>query len=295
MTKSRVEFTVFSDRVWDCPPILSRLDSEMSERLRFSIGAVFLASVLCLLWSLPAPGADPVGLIGLTDKALEEKQRLLDGIAEGQVIYLRKEQYTRSRPQNVSPEPDSVWTLPQHILVESWIAADENGQIATYSTTGRSIEGELLIYSTIENGRTVFRNLATGKQESIPASREIKLESWLEGMWSSRRRLLGRGFEFVGTGWLNGMRTAILEEELERTTSSNRPADQRERMQIPSYQWYTTRTTAQRLEFPLDKPILFRMTQWEMDEAGKRTLTHDFRTLEYKLLPADTQIGPFDR
>ncbi len=55
----------------------------------------------------------------------------------------------------------------------------------------------------------------------------------------------------------------------------------------------TTWTTVQRLEFPLDKPILYRMTQWEVDEAGKSTLTLDFRTVEYRLLPADTQVGPF--
>ena len=64
-------------------------------------------------------------------------------------------------------------------------------------------------------------------------------------------------------------------------------------MQVPSYRWYTTRTVVQRLEFPLDKPVLYRMTQWEMYEAGERTLTHDLRIVEYRLLPADTQIGPF--
>ena len=78
----------------------------------------------------------------------------------------------------------------------------------------------------------------------------------------------------------------------EGTTTSD-SADQRDRLQIPSYQWRTTRTVVQRLEIPLDRPILYRTTQWEMDEAGERTLTLDFRAVEYRLLPADTQIGPF--
>ena len=101
------------------------------------------------------------------------------------------------------------------------------------------------------------------------------------------------GFEFVGSGWMDGMRTAIFEQEFEHTTDSNRPADQRDRLQVPSYQWRTTRTVVQRLEIPLDRPILYHMTQWEVDEAGKRTLTIDFRTAEYRLLPADAHIGPF--
>ena len=99
----------------------------------------------------------------------------------------------------------------------------------------------------------------------------------------------------MSSGWVDGMRTAIFEEESEHTTSSNQPADQRERMQIPSYQWYTTRITVQRLELPLDKPILFRSSEWEVAETGRKTLTFDIRIVEYKLLPADAQIGPFDK
>ena len=36
----------------------------------------------------------------------------------------------------------------------------------------------------------------------------------------------------------------------------------------------------------LDRPILYRTTQWEMDEAGERTLTLDFRA-RLELLTGD--------
>ena len=265
----------------------------MSRARRLGIGTILLVAVFGLLWFLPASGTDMAGLVGLTDEALKEKQRLLDGIAKGQILYYRGEQYVKSRPLTSGTVGGFDWTLPEHIRSETWMAADENGQTTTYTHIGPSVEGEVLIHSTLENGHMVYRNLGTGEQTSLPVSGEQRFEPWLEGRWSLSRRLSDRGFEFVGSGWVDGMRTAIFQEELEHTTSSNRPSDQRERMQVPSYRWYTTRTVVQRLEFPLDKPVLYRMTQWEMDEAGERTLTHDLRIVEYRLLPADTQIGPF--
>ena len=260
---------------------------------RSGIASIVLASVLALLLLLPDSGTDTASLVGLTDEALKEKQRLLDGMAGGQILNLREEHYTKSRSQTLSPDPDSISSLPEHIRAEMWMAADEDGQITTYTWVGRSLEGELLMHSTLENGHTVIRNLATGEQESLPARSDLRIESWLEGKWSLSRRLSDMGFEFVGSGWVDGLRTAIFEQELEHTADLNRPADQRDRLQIPSYQWRTTRTVVQRLEIPLDRPILYRTTQWEMDETGERSLTLDFRAVEYRLLPADTQIGPF--
>ena len=191
----------------------------MSGLLRLSIGAGVLLAIFGLLWFLPAAGTDVAGLVGLTDKAVQEKQRLLDGIAEGQILYYRGEQYVKSRPLTSGTVGGFDWTLPEHIRSETWMAADENGQTTTYTHIGRSLEGEVLIHSTLENGHRVYRNLGTGEQTSLPVSGERRFEPWLEGRWSLSRRLSDRGFEFVGSGWVDGMRTAIFQEELEHTTS----------------------------------------------------------------------------
>ena len=111
----------------------------MSGLLRLSIGAGVLLAIFGLLWFLPAAGTDVAGLVGLTDKAVQEKQKLLDGIAEGQILYYKGEQYVKSRPLTSGTVGGFDWTLPEHIRSETWMAADENGQTTTYTHIARSL------------------------------------------------------------------------------------------------------------------------------------------------------------
>ena len=48
-------------------------------------------------------------------------------------------------------------------------------------------------------------------------------------------------------------------------------------------------------EYVIDSPLLYRNTEWTTGENGLRRLTGDYRIVEYRLLPADALIGPFDK
>ena len=260
--------------------------------MRFGVGVLTLVSVLALSWFLPVLDTDSTGAPIPTRQADQEKQKILKGVSAGQVLYLMSIQYERKDPGI----PGRAWALPEHVLGEIWMAQDASGAPAIFTTVTRNTEGEVLSYSQLENGHRVGTWVATGDKTSITMDDEATLASWVLNVWQTGTRLLDSGYAFVGTGRWYGQPTAIYEDT--RTISiniSNFTAAQREAMGVSSDQTTVKEVFVDSYEHVVDRPLLYRSATWSTDEAGARTLTGDFRIVEYRLLPADTPIGPFDK
>ena len=261
-------------------------------RMRLGVGALTLVSVLALSWFLPILETDSAGAPIPTQQATQEKQKILKGVSASQVLYLKSIQYERKDPGI----PGRAWALPEHVLGEIWMAQDDSGAPAIFTTVTRNAEGEVLSYSQLENGHRVGTWAATGDKTSITMDDEATLASWVLNVWQTGTRLLDSGYAFVGTGRWYGQPTAIYEDT--RTISiniSNFTAAQKEAMGVSPDQTSVKEVFVDSYEHVVDRPLLYRSATWSTDEAGARTLTGDFRIVEYRLLPADTPIGPFDK
>ena len=84
-----------------------------------------MATALALLWFLPGLQAGEVSAAALSQKAAQEKQRILQGIAAGQILYIKEEQYEK-RKLSTANHP---WRHPERIQVETWMAADNKGRL----------------------------------------------------------------------------------------------------------------------------------------------------------------------
>ncbi len=264
----------------------------MAGFLRTPIGVALLAAPIVLLWLavFDMLRTDPVGATVIAQRAEQEKQRLLDGIAGGQILYLKSETYQKRDPLL----PTNVaGVFPEYRTGETWMAADADGNMTIYTSVVRNLDGVALGYSQLENGQRVATWVATGeRQAAVGYSGQDTLAPWVKGMFSMDSWLSNREFSRVGSGSLDGRKSAIF--EMQSTTTSNFTPEQIREMHIPKDQLPPQRVHILKREFIEEKPLLWWSTSWEVDDAGERTLLEGHRIVEYRLLPANTQIGPFD-
>ena len=260
-------------------------------RIKIGIGSAVLASSFALLWFLPISGIDPTKETVPTQQLNLERQRLLRGLSAGQILYLKSVEYERRSPDAV----EQFWTRPEHAREETWMAQGDDGALAMYSTLLKNSDGDVVSYSELEDGQRVTTWKATGLRIPTPLTDDESVAWWLVGIWQSRASLADSGYELVGTGRLYGQPTAILERKTTiRIKTTSIPASQKEAMGLSPDQKYIIQTLVSTYEYLVDSPILYRTASWSVDEDGARTLTEEFRIVEYRLLPADTQIGPLD-
>ena len=261
-------------------------------RVQAGAGAIALLAALALLWLLPEFATDPARATIPTQQLNQERQRLLRGISAGQILYLKSEEYDRRNPAAF----EQFWTRPEHAREETWMGQDDDGALAFYSTLLKDSGGNVVSYSELEDGQRVTTWKATGLRVPTPLSDDESVSWWLVGIWQSRASLADAGYELVGTGRLYGQPTAIHERKTTiRIKTTSIPASQKDAMGLSPDQKYINQTLISTYEYIVDSPILYRTASWSVDEDGARTLTEEFRIVEYRLLPADTQIGPFDK
>ncbi len=264
---------------------------EMS-RMRLGIGAAVLASAFALLWFLPVLETDPTRASFPTQKLNQERQRILRGLSDGQILYIKSVEYERRDPDAA----EQFWTRPERAREETWMAEDDNGALSMYSTLLRDANGDVVSYSQLENGQRVTTWKASGIRVPQPLGEEESLAWWVVRIWQTRASLADSGYELVGTGRWYGQPTAINERKTTiRIQAKSLSASQRESMGISPDQRYIESTFINTYEYMVDRPIHYRTATWSTDEEGARTLTEEFRIVEYRLLPADTPIGPFDK
>ena len=197
----------------------------MANVLRAPIGVILLAAAigLMLLTLVNMLRTDPVGADVIAQRAEREKQRLLDGIAEGQILYLRSETYKKHDP--LLPE-NVAWVYPENRTAETWMASGAAGNMTIYTSVTRNLDGEALAYSQLENGQRVATWVATGERyETELGSDQDTLGPWVEGVFGMDSWLSNREFSRVGSGQLNGQQSAIFERQ---TTTTSRLAPEQD-------------------------------------------------------------------
>ena len=159
------------------------------------IGAAALLPVLLAVVAagIGCGGEQPLTMAELTTLGkVEHKRVLLEGIAEGRLLYSKSEQYQR--------EPGG--DLPQRFVSELWQGVGPDGKV------DRSVSRLWLEVGpeTLDMGAGMGHHA---------------LVAWLEQVWHLPDFLEGAGFELKGRGTLRGMESLIYESRhdarLERT------------------------------------------------------------------------------
>ena len=186
------------------------------------------------------------------------KQVLLDGLADGRILYFKIEDYRINRiiPGAIDP--------PDRVIIENWLQPDTGEQRELNVAAVRDQDGGLLQYTqaTDDKYTTTFvssgETMETNIQWGSPAE-------WTEEIWNVPRSLASRpDFELKGIGELNGRATLIYE-----AASDSRKT-----------QW----------ELVEHAPILWRSSTYRIDSEGRETLTEEETVVEYRLLPPGSSI-----
>lgn len=226
----------------------------------------------------------------ILDRTQQEKQMVLNQLVEGKILYLKSEAYKKFDPSKIS-NPDAAFVGPEHRQGETWMGADANGNTSFQIGVSRTLQGELLAVSKWEEGRMVSTWIPTGEEMTVETGSGSSLLGWVEGIWRYRQRYTDRGWTYVGQGELNGERSVILENQY-ATTKEFSP-EGLEYIGTPVYASTVSQERVNRIEFVVVTPLIWWSSLWELSEAGERTLLGEHRVIEYQMLPADTQIGPF--
>ncbi len=231
-------------------------------------GALFL--VLCAVAWIGIShlvGSSPATATKLATLAQQNKQSLLDGIAEGQPLYFKLEKYKTNR---LGPSD-----YPDRVIDETWLSAGANGSIEAAVATMRSLDGELLGYTRLENGGLVFTDVATGMTFNINVDHWGSLESSVNEVWNRPQALQDSGVEFKGRGRLNERESLIYEWTY---TSQGGPDSGAQRSML------------KRIELVEDAPLLFKESSYEVDDQGVKTLIEETTVVEYGLLPEGSTV-----
>ena len=186
------------------------------------------------------------------------KQVLLDGLADGRILYFKIEDYQINRiiPGAIDP--------PDRVIIENWLQPETGSQGELNVAAVRDQDGGLLQYTqaTDDKYTTTFvssgETMETNIQWGSPAE-------WTEEIWNVPRNLASHsGFELKGIGELHGRATLIYE-----ASSDSRKT---------------------RWELVEDAPILWRNSTYRIDSEGRETLTEEETVVEYRLLPPGSSI-----
>ena len=229
-------------------------------RIRITIvSAVLLTATVVLLW--------PSQEDRLTSE--EELERLVEGLSDGQILYLRTANYTRPNPEIPANSP---WASQENTRGEVWMAQDANGGPVLYTSITYNLKGDVVGYSRIEDDQQAFYNLATGAQMDSPLyDDESTFAGWVRAVWRAEARVVRDGYTFVETGAWRGQRISTYKTRRDPFS-------------------FESGTIIDLYEFVVDRPLLYRSARFEEDDEGNPNLESDHRILEYKLLPAETNV-----
>lgn len=235
----------------------------------------------------------------ILERPQRQKEAVLDQIAQGKILYLKSERYKKFDPSKISNR-DAAWVGPEYTVGEAWMGADASGNTSFQIGVSRTLQGDLLAVSKWGDGRMISTWIPTGEEMEVETGSSSSLTAWVEGIWNMAARQLDRGWSYMGHGELNGEQSLIFETQYTNTkVLSNEEAEARglpsslEDLGLPSYEHLVMQQMVNRMEFVETIPLIWWSSQWELSEEGERTLVEEHRVLEYRLLPADTQIGPF--
>ena len=186
------------------------------------------------------------------------KQVLLDGLAEGRILYFKIDDYRINRIIPGTTDP------PHRVIIENWLQPHTGEQGELTLATVRDQDGVLLQYTQATDGKYTTTVVSSGETMEMNIRWSSPAE-WIDWIWNSPRNLAAhRDFELKGIGELNGRATLIYE-----TSSDSRK---------------------ERWEFVEDAPLLWRISTYQIDSEGLETLTEEETVVDYRLLPPGSSI-----
>ena len=156
-------------------------------------------------------------------------------------------------------------SYPDRMMLELWFSPDEEGNVATIVEVASDLAGNPLAYASVEGGRHIIRDIASGEELVIPRNvAPWSLSGWVEGMWDIYSGLAAEELESTGDGELNGEPSAVFEN------------------------WSSDGLS--RIEFDKARPLKWKETRYVLDD-GKLTVSDEHGVLDYQLLPAGSPVG----
>ena len=89
--------------------------------------------------------------------AQQDKQALVDGLAQGQILYIRSEDYSKVRLG-----PLGQRDYPQRVIDETWVVIGSDGVTETNVGTMRDVDGDLIGHSELKDGVNTYSDLTSG-------------------------------------------------------------------------------------------------------------------------------------
>ncbi len=196
-------------------------------------------------------------------------------ITSGQIFHFKSKDYQAGR---LGPEGPGQY--PDDVVFETWLRVDNDGHITESVTTMRNTEGDLLQYAVRDGDSITQTDVNTGTVfEFDLAPDTTTLVEWMQTI-AARPQELARDedAEFVGRGTLGNATSVIFEYEHEGGALNDGSA-------APA--------GVIRLEYVEADPLLNRQTHYLVDAASNRTAIQWAQTIEYQVLPKDTQMPTF--
>ena len=188
------------------------------------------------------------------------EQVLLDGLADGRILYFKIEDYRMDRIIPGTSDP------PHRVIIENWWQPDTGEQSELNVVTVRDQDGGLLRNTQGIDGKYTTTYVSSGETMEMNIQWGTPAE-WIDWIWNLPRHLASNpDLELKGIGELNGRATVIYEG------------------------WSDSRKTRREREFVEDAPLLLRRSIYRIDSEGVETLTQEETVVEYRLLPPGSSI-----
>ena len=203
----------------------------------------------------------------LSTDAADKNQALVDGVKNGQILYYKATDFKKGRL--------GLSKMPEYVVVENWISKGDDGNMGSAVSVTRSTVGEALVYSYLENGQIISRDLKSGEELIAPIFHRKTMEDWVDEIWDRTEYGIGSDGQSKSSGTLNGKASVVYEL---RTNPGGNPGGT-----VP----YELR---KRLELVKDDPMLARKSVYEVDAEGTEALVREYTIIEFQLLPAGSTM-----
>lgn len=227
-------------------------------------------------FALPDDKTSPaVSAAEIADAADGEIKSISASLAEGQIFYYKIENFQTERHGMLGPNQ-----YPKNVILDTWLKVGSDGRISESVTTMSSMDGDLLQHAIGTDSTITQTDVASGSVLQFNlASDTTTLNEWLRESAARPQDLLqGDDYKFVRRDTLGGETSVVFEREIE----AGSPMDG---VQLPARKV--------RLEFVEDDPLVNRETRLVQDSTMTYAVSESASTLEYKVLPAGTDMPTF--
>ena len=196
---------------------------------------------------------DTVTAANLSAAASDKKQSLVDGARNGQILYYKATDFKKGRL--------GLSEMPEHVVVENWISKGDDGNIGSAVSVTRNMTGVALVYSYLENGQIISRDLKSREELTSPIFHRKALEDWVGEIWGRTESGIGPDGQSKKSGTLNGKTSVVFE------LRANQDAPVGHELR-------------KRFELVKDDPLLAKKSFYEVDEDGVETLVREYSIIE---------------